>query len=89
MHKTSDTKSKMNLAQARPVLYLILQHSAPGLCLILELQHDKTIMTCVPRELRSTQSDQFLLCAQWVGRDPNFLDVGSFIAQTGQMPRLI
>ena len=71
------------------MLHLILQRLTPGLCLIHELQHDKTNMTCVPSKLRSTQSDQSLLYAQWVARDPNFFMWAAKTAQTGQMPRLI
>ena len=36
------------------------------------------------------QSDQSLLCAQWVAKDPSFLNVDSEDSdQTGRMPRLI
>ena len=49
---------------------------------------------CVPSEDRSAwasaQSDQSLLCAQWVAKDPSFLHADSEDSdQTGRMPRLI
>ena len=49
---------------------------------------------CAQQTLRSawasTQSDQSLLCAKWVAKDPGFLHVGSKDSdQTGQMPSLI
>ena len=38
----------------------------------------------------SAQSDQTSLCAQWVAKDPRFLQADSADSdQTGQMPRLI
>ena len=38
----------------------------------------------------STQSDQSLLCTQWVAKDPRFLHADSIDSdQNGQMPRLI
>ena len=60
-----------------------------------EPPHVKTNkMACVPSEDRSAwafaQSDQSLLCAQWVVRDPNFLHADSEDSdQTGWMSRLI
>ena len=49
---------------------------------------------CAQRGLRSAwasaQSDQSLLCAQWVAKDPSFLHADSEDSdQTGRMPRLI
>ena len=49
---------------------------------------------CAPSEDRSArasaQSDQSLLCAQWVAKDPSFLHADSEDSdQTGWMPRLI
>ena len=49
---------------------------------------------CAQRRLRSAwacaQSDQSLLCAQWVAKDPSFLHADSKDSdQTGRMPRLI
>ena len=49
---------------------------------------------CTQQRLRSActsaQSDQSLLCAQWVAKDPRFLHADSEDSdQTGQMPRLI
>ena len=57
-----------------------------------EPPHDKTNkVTCAPSELRSSwasaQSDQSSLCAQWVAKNPSFLQVDSETDQTGQMPR--
>ena len=60
-----------------------------------EQLHDKTNkMTCAQQRLRSAwasvQSDQSLLCIQWVAKDPSFLHADSEDSdQTGQMPRLI
>ena len=57
--------------------------------------HDKTNkMTCAQQKLRSawasTQSDQSLLCTQWVAKDPRFLHADSEDSdQTGRMPKLI
>ena len=49
---------------------------------------------CAQRRLRSAwasvHSDQSVLCAQWVTKDPSFLHVDSEDSdQTGRMPRLI
>ena len=49
---------------------------------------------CAQRRLRSAwasaQSDQSLLCTQWVAMDPSFLHADSEDSdQTGQVPRLI
>ena len=49
---------------------------------------------CAQRRLRSAwasaQSDQSLLCAHWVAKDPSFLHADSEDSdQTGRMPRLI
>ena len=61
------------------------------------LSHDMTKPTkwvCAQWRLRSawasTQSDQSLLCAQWVAKDPRFLHADREDSdQTGWMPRLI
>ena len=61
------------------------------------MSHDMTKPTkwvCAQRRLRSAwafgQSDQSLLCAQWVAKDLSFLHVDSKDSdQTGRMPRLI
>ena len=43
-----------------------------------------------PTKWPSTQSDQSLLCAQWVAKDPSFLHADNEDSdQTGRMPRLI
>ena len=59
-----------------------------------EPAHDKTNkMACASREdsaCVSIQSDQSLLCAQWVAKDPSYLHADSEDSdQSGQMPRLI
>ena len=53
-----------------------------------------TMWLCAQRRLRSAwasaQSDQSLLCAQWVAKDRSFLHANSEDSdQTGRMPRLI
>ena len=53
-----------------------------------------TMWLCTQWRLRpawaSAQSDQSLLCAQWVAKDPRFLHADSEGSdQTGRMPRLI
>ena len=63
--------------------------------ILFEPAHNKTIkITCAANEDRSAwasaQSDQSLLCAQWVAKDPSFLNADSEDSdQTGRMPRLI
>ena len=54
-----------------------------------EPQHDKTNkMTCMPT--KDSDPDQSSLCAQWVAKDPRFLQADSEDSdQTGQMPELI
>ena len=61
-----------------------------------ELPHDKTNkMACVPSEdsdqpLHSPSLIRVLRCAQWVAKDPSFLQADSEDSdQTGRMPRLI
>ena len=62
-----------------------------------DVRHDMTKPTkwvCPQRRLRSAwpsaQSDQSLLCTQWVAKDPSFLHADSEDSdQTGQMPRPI
>ena len=61
-----------------------------------EPPHDKTNKIydlCTQHRLRSAwasaQSDQSLLCAQWVAEDPMFLHADSEDSdQTGRMPRM-
>ena len=63
----------------------------------LNSSHDMTKpikWVCAQRRLRSAsasnQSDQSLMCAQWVAKDPRFLHSDSEDSdQTGRMPRLI
>ena len=56
---------------------------------IFEPPHDKTNKMTV-RPLKTAQSDQSLLCAQWVAKNPSFLHEDSKDSdQTGWMPRLI
>ena len=62
----------------------------------IEPAHDNTYkMACAPSKDSDqpgafTQSDQSLLCAQWVVKDPSFLHADSEdLHWTGQMPRLI
>ena len=63
------------------VWFFLIAESIPGF-LLNEPAHDKTNkMACAPSEDRtawaSTQSDQSLLCTQWVAQDPSFLHVDS------------
>ena len=57
---------------------------------IFEPRYDKTSkMTVRPAKAQITQSDQSLLCAQLVAKDPSFLYADSGDSdQTGRMPRL-
>ena len=61
--------------------------------LFIKMSHDTTKPTkwlCAQRRLRSAWASESLLCALWVGKDPNFIQADSKGSdQTGQMPRLI
>ena len=72
-----------------------LKRQSSSASLIIEPIRDKTNkVTVTQRRLKSAsasaQSDQSLLCAQWVAKEPSHLHADSEDTdQTGRMPRLI